>query len=440
LIASASLRSDVRTIARRPATASGTGRSVMHRATLALVWLTFATSGIVFAEPAPVDVLLIGLVALLPIVGLVTLTPAIAGLLALWLAIAAAGFLAAPFAADPGGAVTHTAITLYLSLAAVVVTAFVVRSPERHARLVLNGLLVAALAATLAGIAGYFALLPGAAELFTRFGRAAGTFKDPNVLGGFLVLPAVYCLHLALERDLHRALLPLAGAALLALGVLLSFSRGAWLSLAVAVLVFGYLSFSLAATTAQRARIAGLAALAIAAMAALTALALQFDSVADLVAERATLAQSYDVGPEGRFGGQAKALQLIAEHPFGIGAKAFAETFHHEEVHNVYLSMTLNAGWLGGGLFIVVNALTLAAGVAALARAGPQRPLLMVALAAFLATALEGAVIDTDHWRHLYVNIALVWGLAIAAGAPAWRRLGVAPGAMRPPRTRRLRA
>lgn len=409
----------------RPAV-DGHGRSVVHAGSLALVWLTFLSSGIVFAEPAPVDLMLMGLVLLLPLVGLVVFTPALAGYLVLWIAIVATGFLAAPFAADPARAASHTGVTLYLAIASFVLAGFIARNPHLHARIVLGGLVWAAVGATLAGLAGYFDALPGAAELFTRFGRASGTFKDPNVYGAFLVLPAIYCLQLAIERPLRRAGWPLAGAAVLSLGILLSFSRGAWINLAVAAITFGYLAFSTASSSAARMRITVLALVA-ALMMSLTALiALQFDRVADLLGERATLTQSYDVGPEGRFGGQEKALRIISENPLGIGAQDFTEQHHHEEVHNVYLSMTLNGGWLGGALFLVLNALTLVAGVSALLSATALRPLLIVAVSAFLATALEGVIIDTDHWRHLYVDLALVWGLAVAArrSGPAARASG----------------
>jgi sugar phosphate permease len=37
-----------------------------------------------------------------------------------------------------------------------------------------------------------------------------------------------------------------------------------------------------------------------------------------------------------------------------------------------------------------------------------------VVVAAFLGMVLEGLVIDTDHWRHFYLIMAMIWGLAIA--------------------------
>jgi len=390
-------------------------RSAVHHASLALVWLALATSGVVFAEPAPVDVLLLGLVLLLPLVGLVAVSAPLLGFLAIWLTIAAAQLVAAPFADDVSRATIHTVVSLYLSVAAFVLAAFVARSPVPHLRLLLNGYLVAAVVATAAALIGYFALLPGAYELFTRFDRAAGTFKDPNVLGAFLVAPAVYCVHLALERRRLAAVSALAIAGLLMLGIVLSFSRGAWINLALALAVYGYLSFVTAGTNHARLRIVGLALAAAAILAAVAAAALQNDAVSRLIEDRATLTQSYDVGPEGRFGGQAKALRLISEHPLGLGSQEFAASHHHEEVHNVYLSMALNGGWIGGALFIVVNVLTVVVGFRSIIAHASTRPLLIVVYAAFVATALEGLIIDSDHWRHLYVLMAMVWGISFQA-------------------------
>ena len=53
--------------------------------------LTVASGAVVFTEPAPFDVLTVGLVVLLPAIGLVAMSPALVGLLALMLVAAAAG-------------------------------------------------------------------------------------------------------------------------------------------------------------------------------------------------------------------------------------------------------------------------------------------------------------------------------------------------------------
>jgi hypothetical protein len=386
----------------------------VHAAILWIVWATFAVSGIVFTEPAPVDALLMGLVLLLPAAGLVTVTPMLAAYLALWGFVAANGFAASILSRDVGASTVFTAISLYLYIASFVLAAFVARSPQRHTGLMLNGWLVAALLAAAAGLSGYFKLAPGAFELFTKFDRASGPFKDPNVFGPFLVPPFLYCLHLILHRPWYRAGGPLAAAGVLALAVLLSFSRGAWFNLAVGLTAYGMLAFMTARTVEEREKIAALVLGGAALVVLVTAAIVQDDKIAGFLADRATLTQTYDVGPAGRFGGQEKAVGLILDNPVGIGAGQFALYYHHEEVHNVFLSIFLNAGWLGGLGYWLSTGLTLAIGSRHVLRSNQARPLFLIAFAAFVATAAEGIVIDTDHWRSFYILMAMVWGMTAA--------------------------
>ncbi|MDX2289062.1 MAG: O-antigen ligase family protein [Hyphomicrobiaceae bacterium] len=404
-------------------------RSAAHTLALALVALTFASSGIVFSEPAPVDALTVGLIVLLPVIGLVRLTPMLIAYLALWLIVGAFGLIAAGFAPDAhdvtvADAVKFTAISVYLSIASFIVAGFVARRPDLHTRLILGAWTVAGVIAAIAAVVGYFALVPGAADLFTKFGRAAGTFKDPNVIGPFLTVPAVYMLHLVVTRPLQQSVLPLGVAGLLAIAILLSFSRGAWLNFALAVTAYGYLAFVTSPSLAQRERLLALLSLGVAILAGVIAVATQLESVADLLTQRASLDQSYDYGPEGRFGGQAKAVGLIVDNPLGIGSLVFGRVHHTEEVHNVYLSMMLNAGWIGGAIYWVLVALTLGLGFRHLLSTRALRPLFIVVYASFLATAVEGLVIDTDHWRHFYVLMGLLWGVMAASESGHARSIG----------------
>lgn len=389
--------------------------SAVHRLALAAVWLTVALSGIVFSEPAPVDALMLGLIVLLPVLGLVRTNPVLVLYLSAWLIVAAGGYIASAAAPEMQTSVVFTSVSLYLSLASFVFAGFIAKRPGPHTLLILNAWTWAGVFAAAAAIIGYFSLLPGAFELFTKYGRAAGTFKDPNVLGPFLVAPVLYMLHLVISRPLHRTAAPLVLAGVMVLAVLLSFSRGAWVNLALGVLIYGYLAFITAASSGQRARVVLLGSAGVAALAGLVAIAAQFDAVADLLSQRATLEQSYDAGPEGRFGGQAKALELIADTPQGIGALTFSDKYHHEEVHNVYLSILLNAGWLGGGAYWLIVAVTVGLGLRHILRASKTRALFLIIYAAFLATVLEGVIIDSDHWRHFYLLIGMAWGLMTAS-------------------------
>ena len=292
-------------------------------------------------------------------------------------------------------------------------------------QLILGAYTWAAMAAALGGIAGYFDLVPGAHELMTRWSRATGLFKDPNVFGPFLIPALVYALSRLSGAPLRKSLLPLGVLGVVGFAILLSFSRGAWFNLAVAVGLFGALHVLTARSNWVRLRFIALAVGAVMAAASVVIVALQFDAVADLLSERAALTQSYDEGPEGRFGGQEKAVRLIVDNPLGIGAQQFVPRHHHEEPHNVYLAMFLNAGWLGGLVFLGLIGSTALLGLRhALAR-GAAQPLFLVVYACFVGNACEGLVIDLDHWRHVYLLMAMVWGMMASDGAqtPRWSGL-----------------
>lgn len=393
---------------------------LIHQAILCAVWLTLAASGVVFSEPAPVDVLMMGLIVLLPAAGLLHVPGRLAVYLAVW-SIAASGGLIASTVSDAMGASTvFTLVSIYLYLASFTIAAFVAHTPGRHARLLFGAWLVAGVVAAAAGLVGYFGLIPGAYDLFTRFGRASGTFKDPNVMGAFLVAPFLYALHVALQSDGRSAVwklpLSLMAAGVLALAVLLTFSRGAWINLAFGLVFYAVAAFVTADGARERQRI--LLAVGIGAGIVVSVmLALMADErIAATFADRASLTQSYDVGPAGRFGGQQKAFDLLLFNPLGIGAGQFVMNHHYEDVHNVYLSVFLNAGWLGGFTFASLVVITIGLGLVGLRERTAHRPLLVVAWAAFVATALEGVVIDIDHWRSFYILMGIIWGLSLLPG------------------------
>ena len=277
--------------------------------------------------------------------------------------------------------------------------------------------------AAVAGLLGYFDALPGARSLFTKFDRARGFFKDPNVYGPFLIPPLLYFLHGMITAGAARAMMKGVLAGIIALGLLISFSRGAWINAGIALLVYGYVLFVTASSNRLRVKLLAVAFFAgCSAVLGLLA-ALQIEAISSLFSERASFSQSYDLGPDGRFAGQIKAFGVIAAHPFGIGALEFARTFDNEDVHNVYLSMFLNAGWLGGFTYLGLVLATLAAAFRASLRRGPLQGVAIVLLSAFAGLAAEGVVVDTDHWRLFYILMGLVWGVVLGARAevPAMR-------------------
>jgi len=260
--------------------------------------------------------------------------------------------------------------------------------------------------------------------------RADVTLAHPDFAGIFLaMLLPVALAKVVSRRPLATRVLSANIAIVIGLGLLLSFSRGAWINLGVAVAIFGVLHILTVRSNRARLRFAVLAVMGVVALSALVVGALQLDGVSRLASERATLDQSYDEGPDGRFGGQQKAIGLILQNPLGLGAQQFVPQYHHEEPHNVYITMFLNAGWVGGLIFLALVGTTSVWGLRhAFVRCATQ-PLFLVVYACFVANVLEGLIIDLDHWRHFYLLMALVWGLMLSGNSTAeaaWRSSGAA--------------
>src|SRR5215471_5721477 len=132
------------------------------------------------------------------------------------------------------------------------------RNTQARLDWLLRGYVAAALVASLAAIAGYLHVSSAASELFLCYGRARGTFNDPNVLGAFLVPPALLLQRIFAGRP--RQVLK-SGIALLVLAaaLLLSFSRGAWAQFGICTVLLIAVTFAGSRSGAERIRIAAIA-------------------------------------------------------------------------------------------------------------------------------------------------------------------------------------
>ena len=376
------------------------------------------TSMVVFSEPAVADVLMLATIVGLPILGRMRVGIFMAFSLVLWMVIVGLGVGAAAFSPTFASAVKHQLITLFLVLGGVVLGGYIAGDPVRRFYLIMWCYVAACMVTTVTALAGYFNAFPGAFELFTSFGRARGTFKDPNVYGAAVVPALTFVAWHLLREPCSRARVAALIGLPLTVGLLLSFSRGAWLSTVVALIVLFAIVGLRSRRQADINRFLTVATAGAAALIVGLVVLLQIEQVRELMAERFSFSQSYDQGPDGRFGGQAKAIGLVAQNPLGIGTHTFRELHHHEEPHNVYLTMFLNAGWLGGLLYIIAVLATLLVGLRqSLINNRLQGPLIVM-VAAFASLVFEGAVIDTDHWRHFFFVMGCLWGL-IDATPPA---------------------
>ena len=384
--------------------------------------------GFVIREPAPYELFMVGLIAVWALFGL-RLSRHAAILLALLVAYNVGGVLSMSTMGDLYDTPLYLAVTLFLALTSVFFAAILEADPRRYG-LIFRAWTASAAISAFFGIAGYFGAFPGA-EIFTRYGRAAGTFADPNVFGPFLALPGAYLLHRLLTAPVRR--MPLYGALLTVItgGIFLSFSRGAWgLYLVSFVLLVGAL-FLRSTSGLFRLRVALMSALAVAFILGGIVVALQIPGTAEFLAERARLVQSYDGGESGRFARFGDGFLLAMENPLGIGPLNFGRLLG-EDTHNIWLKALMDYGWLGFAAFVALVAWTLAGGFRILFRARPWQPYLLCAYVVFIGHLLLGTVIDMDHWRHFYVLVGLIWGAmalearhqntARAAAAAGWSR------------------
>lgn len=270
----------------------------------------------------------------------------------------------------------------------------------------------AAIAAGL-GIAGYFGVVPGA-EIFTEYGRAKGTFNDPNVFGPFLVAPILFLGWKLSTAQSLRSLWMAVPLGILVLAIFLSFSRGAWGNLLLAGLIFFGLTLSTSKSYLQTMRLIAFGAFAVIVMVGVVGVALSSPQVSDLFEQRASLTQSYDTDPDhGRFESQSRAFAMALEKPFGLGPAQWA-MINNLDTHNVYLHVLVAGGFLSGLAFIAFLLVTLVRGWRAIGRESPEQGILIVIYAVFVGHIAEGFIIDIDNWRHFYLLLGTLWGVMLA--------------------------
>lgn len=412
----------VRLVRDEGAAGSGTARWIVgaEALRLRLLFLMVLGGAFVFAEPSPYEVGALLAMAAFALTGALVLRaafmPPVFVLAAYCLGLSAS---AVPVL-SAAKVLPWVLVSWYLALTMVFFAMAVVADTATRMAVIVRAWTLAAVIAAIAGIAGYFRAFPGAFDLFTLYGRAKGTFNDPNVFGPFLVFPMLMAVQAFYAGGLRQALRAGLVLAVLMAGLLLSFSRGAWLNFALAAAVMTGLLLVTAGTQARRLRILLVVAAGLVLIGLFLAALLSLDSVAELMRERASLSQSYDTGPMGRFGRHAYGWQMALERPMGIGPLQFARLFP-EDVHNVYLNAFMAGGWTAGIAYLVLVGLTLFVGLAAALRRAPWQPASIAVFAAFCGLAVEGAVIDTDHWRHFWALAGLSWGLAAADRVAAGR-------------------
>ena len=376
----------------------------------ALLWSMGMGGAIVFIEPSPYEIFALTSVVVFAATGL-RMRLAFMPLALLLFAVNLGYTICATSLLDQQPIVYWILTSWYMAVTAIFIALVVSEDTAARLHYLRSGLIAGAVIASLAGIAGYLRLTPG--ELFTLYGRAAGTFKDPNVFGAFLVLPALFCLQSVVSDGLGRTLRSTVLLGIITLALLLAFSRAAWGLLAITAAFMLLLMMLTSQTNRQRSRIVIMAIGAIIAVALVLVILLQFDFIRDMFQQRASFDQKYDEGRFGRFGRHILGAQMALDLPLGIGPLQFNK-FFPEDTHNSYLNAFMSGGWISGVFYPALVFTTAFIGFRySFVRTPWQRPYLAV-FSAYLGTVGEAFIIDTDHWRHFWLMLGLMWGLFVA--------------------------
>lgn len=379
----------------------------------ALIWLAGCSGAIVMIEPSPYEITTLISIIFFYATGL-RLRPAFLPLLVLLVVMNLGYTICSAYLINQSRILNWIITSWYMMVTVLFFAMVLAEETETRLEALRRGLIVGALIASLAGIVGYFHLIPGSYEQFTLYGRVKGTFKDPNVLGAFLVLPALFALQGVVTQDFRKSLRSAAIFGIVTIAILLAFSRAAWGQLVLTSAFMLLLMYLTSPSRAQRNRIVLTTIAVIAAAIVMIAVLLSIDSIDALFKERASLSQSYDSGRFGRFGRHALGFQMALDLPLGIGPLQFTR-FFPEDTHNSFLNAFMSGGWIAGISFPALIFITVAMGFKLIFVKVPWQRTYLAIFAAFLGAAGEAFIIDVDHWRHFWMLLGAMWAMNVAA-------------------------
>lgn len=276
-----------------------------------------------------------------------------------------------------------------------------------------------------------FGLGSGPAELVTESLetgtarlRPAGLFDHPIVYANFLMITTPILMAGAIMSKSRLLRLLMAGSTLAALlGLGLTLSRGAWISSAVAAVIFGVLAWRFALITRRQLR-------AIVVLGMVSAIVLGI-ALGPRVIERLTASQAGNL--EVRFELNKIAMRMIADRPLvGVGLNNFIPTMEAYDpddvmeyfpatVHNLYLLEAAEAGLPALALVLtLMTAIILSTRRRFATAVDPASTWLAVAITAGLCGFAVSQLADFSHRIEplrsiLWVNVGLLFGALHAA-------------------------
>lgn len=368
-----------------------------------------ATSSIVIIEPALYDLIGLGFIIVLVALGL--RLPVGVGLPLLLLSIYLVANIISATINTPIESLRSVLVRFIMVVNWLLFASLIYHMPVRFLNTIWHGYIVAACIAVLVGLSAYTNLHP-AFNFAIQYDRVNGTFKDPNLMGPFLIPPLLYLLTKIEQQSFLKICFLATTALLLALGIYLTFSRGAWMATSISILVYGVIRYQVERSGQVRSRLLGImVALCVLGMLVPVLSTLSEDAAGTFDNRFSSVAQSYD---SVRFTAQKIAIAITPTNPFGIGPdQAGAVLPFGVEPHNIYLHVLLEAGWIGAVTFYYFLILTMALGFACCYKRFDSQKDAIVVFASLVGILVQSLFIDSTHWRHFFLLMGLMWGLIL---------------------------
>ncbi|RSK28313.1 hypothetical protein EJF36_16390 [Bacillus sp. HMF5848] len=369
---------------------------------LFLFWLTFALSGWVTIEPAPFDILILMVFGLTFFFSMFIFRPHFTlPLLLLWFYILQ-NIVSMYFMEDEITGFFYFFITFYLIMLWTMLISIISSDHDQIIQSIVYGYVTAGIVSALLGLTAYFNVLPSA-EIFLYLGRIKGLFKDPNVFGPFLI-PVVLFSLMYFESSIRKRtkIIWLASFLITTSAVFLSFSRAAWINYFISCTLFFVLWIVLSPKKRTfKKRINILVILSIMSLTVLIIL-INIPPIQSMFETRFGM-QHYD---SSRFSTQFKVLSTLREYPFGSGPGQ-SEFISNYSPHSLYVRVLGESGIMGFISFVSFLIITWIRSIYASIQT--KSPLYIICTSTLLGLYVNSIVIDTLHWRHFWVLLALPW-------------------------------
>ncbi|MDD2498172.1 MAG: hypothetical protein PHY90_08595 [Desulfitobacteriaceae bacterium] len=326
-----------------------------------------------------------------------------------------ANLISLVYAGLSNSSIFYFGVTVYLIITAVFWSVY--PSDREKFQLVIQGYMAAVLAALALGFISFLwdmSLL----ERFVYYNtRMMSGFKDPNVFAAFLVPAFIISMWKINLGEYQRS--GVLFTSLIIAGIVLSFSRGAWVSAFISAVIYVLFSFRTVFLEKWKQYLgAMLGAIIIAGMVLTVTGSWEFfwsrfgfqSYDADrFAAQERGLRDSSVLGDE--TGGMEQSVdeELVALSAFlGIGPGQYNDKLGYA-AHSLYIRTLRENGWIG--IFSLVVFIVVLFKRLLLGSLSSRESVFPMLLSIFIGMLVLSFVIDTVHWRHFWLFTGLCMGL-----------------------------